>query len=193
MESADGPPAARRPLASRDTGLARALTRALLATPVTPNQISLISILFAALAGAAMLAAPARPLLWFAAAACIQCRRCAEVCPETVISAGRDHEVAAYSRDHDRDNGAATFTVRKDGMKVLVHRLEGQTLAGRIVEAEAYQGPEDRAAHSYAGRRTARTEVIIAVTKSMSRSISIGSDTTLTANSDAAADQTAGQ
>ena len=25
--------------------------------------------------------------------------------------------------------------------KVLVHRLEGQTLAGRIVDAEAYQGP----------------------------------------------------
>ena len=44
--------------------------------------------------------------------------------------------------------------------KVLVHRLEGQTLAGRIVEAEAYQGPEDRAGHSYAGRRTARTEVM---------------------------------
>ncbi|ADU14040.1 hypothetical protein [Asticcacaulis excentricus] len=31
--------------------------------------------------------------------------------------------IAAYSRDHDRHNGAATFTVRKDGMKVLVHRL----------------------------------------------------------------------
>lgn len=31
--------------------------------------------------------------------------------------------IAAYSRDHDRQNGAASFTVRKDGMKVIVHRL----------------------------------------------------------------------
>ena len=44
--------------------------------------------------------------------------------------------------------------------KVLVHEsIEGST-AGRIVETEAYRGPEDRAAHSSGGRRTARNEVM---------------------------------
>ncbi|MCC6764974.1 MAG: DNA-3-methyladenine glycosylase, partial [Deltaproteobacteria bacterium] len=32
--------------------------------------------------------------------------------------------------------------------------------AGRIVEVEAYRGPEDRAAHTAGGRRTARNEVM---------------------------------
>jgi beta-galactosidase len=31
--------------------------------------------------------------------------------------------IAAYSRDHDRKNGAASFIARKAGMRVLVHRL----------------------------------------------------------------------
>jgi DNA-3-methyladenine glycosylase len=44
--------------------------------------------------------------------------------------------------------------------KLLVHRTQQGLCAGRIVESEAYRGPEDRAAHSYAGRRTARTEVM---------------------------------
>lgn len=44
--------------------------------------------------------------------------------------------------------------------KVLVHVTEDGTTAGRIVETEAYRGPEDLAAHSAGGRRTKRTEAM---------------------------------
>ena len=43
----------RRPLASRETHWARSLTRWLAATSITPNQISMVSMLMAALAGVA--------------------------------------------------------------------------------------------------------------------------------------------
>ena len=54
-----------------------------------------------------------------------------------------------------------TITVARELLgKILVHKsIEGMT-AGRIVETEAYRGPEDRAAHSSEGRRTARNEVM---------------------------------
>lgn len=44
--------------------------------------------------------------------------------------------------------------------KILVKETAEGTAAGIIVETEAYIGPGDRAAHSFGGRRTARTEVM---------------------------------
>lgn len=41
----------------------------------------------------------------------------------------------------------------------LVHRVDGATRVGRIVEVEAYLGPKDLAAHTSKGR-TARTEAM---------------------------------
>lgn len=43
---------------------------------------------------------------------------------------------------------------------ILVHEINGQKLSAKIVEAEAYMGITDKAAHSYGGRRTPRVEVM---------------------------------
>ncbi len=54
-----------------------------------------------------------------------------------------------------------TLNVAKDLLgKILIHRIDGVEIAGRIVEAEAYIGAIDKAAHSYNNRRTTRTEVM---------------------------------
>jgi len=59
---------------------------------------------------------------------------------------------AFYSRSPD--------AVARDLLgKVLVSRIRGQLLAGRIVEVEAYFGKDDPAAHSAAGK-TARNAVL---------------------------------
>lgn len=64
----------RRPLATRDTAFARQLTQLLLRTPISPNQISLASIGFAAFGALALLFAPDRPWLFLLAAICAQLR-----------------------------------------------------------------------------------------------------------------------
>jgi DNA-3-methyladenine glycosylase len=46
--------------------------------------------------------------------------------------------------------------------KIVVTNFDNSLTAGRIVEAEAYNGPYDKAAHSYNNRRTKRTEVMFA-------------------------------
>ncbi len=53
------------------------------------------------------------------------------------------------------------LAVAPDLLGLHVVRDDGGVLrVGRIVETEAYMGPEDLAAHSAGGRRTARTEVM---------------------------------
>lgn len=58
-----------------------------------------------------------------------------------------------YNRD--------SVTVAKELLgKFLVHVVEGEELIGKIVEVEAYMGPDDKAAHSYNNRRTERNEIM---------------------------------
>lgn len=54
----------------------------------------------------------------------------------------------------------ATVVARDLLGKILIHQQGPLTTAGLIVETEAYQGPEDLAAHSSKGRRTPRNEVM---------------------------------
>ena len=71
-----------------------------------------------------------------------------------------DARVGKLGRDFfDRD----TVQVARDLLgKVLVRRIGGMTLSGRITETEAYVGRMDKACHAYGYKRTARTETLFA-------------------------------
>jgi DNA-3-methyladenine glycosylase len=72
---------------------------------------------------------------------------------ELKAPAGRVLDASFFERD--------TRQVARELLdKVLVREFDGQVLWGRLVEVEAYLGPDDLAAHSRGGRRTARTEVM---------------------------------
>ncbi|TAN31609.1 DNA-3-methyladenine glycosylase [bacterium] len=54
-----------------------------------------------------------------------------------------------------------TVAVARDLLgKVLVREIGGRMAWGRLVEVEAYLGPDDRAAHSFGGRRSPRNDVM---------------------------------
>jgi DNA-3-methyladenine glycosylase len=58
-----------------------------------------------------------------------------------------------------------TLQIARDllGKILVVPAATGERVSGMIVETEAYCGIEDKAAHSYKGRRTKRTETMFAV------------------------------
>lgn len=60
---------------------------------------------------------------------------------------------------------ADTLRVAREllGKRLVVPSESGARVSARVVEVEAYLGAEDRAAHSYGGRRTRRTETMFAV------------------------------
>lgn len=54
-----------------------------------------------------------------------------------------------------------TLTVAQDILgKILVREVNGVKIAGKIVEVEAYIGPDDKGAHTYGNKRTKRTEAM---------------------------------
>lgn len=101
---AETPGADRRPIKARDSGFARRLTALLLKTSITPNQISLLSIAFAAVGAAALYWAQHRPLLYLAALAGIQLRLLCNLLDGMVaVEGGRGSPVGAlYNEFPDR-------------------------------------------------------------------------------------------
>lgn len=94
---------ARRPIASRSSGWAIALSKRLAASSVTPNQISVASVAFAGL-GAALMLLWAHPVSWILAAACVQLRLVCNLLDGMVaIEGGRKSAVGAlYNEFPDR-------------------------------------------------------------------------------------------
>jgi DNA-3-methyladenine glycosylase len=71
----------------------------------------------------------------------------------TTVPAGRVLGREFFDRD--------TISVARDLLgKVLVREVDGKIMWGRLVEVEAYLGPDDLAAHSSGGRRSPRNEVM---------------------------------
>jgi len=66
--------------------------------------------------------------------------------------------------NHDFFTRKDTLRVGRDllGKLLVVPSADGRRVTGMIVETEAYLGEIDKAAHSYAGRRTARNEITYA-------------------------------
>lgn len=69
-------------------------------------------------------------------------------------------KAAKLSREFYRRSDVLTVSKELLGKLLVVPGSDGKRISGKIVEVEAYRGPEDRASHAYGGRRTKRTETM---------------------------------
>lgn len=67
------------------------------------------------------------------------------------------------SREFYTRSNVVTVARELLGKLLVVPAPNGKRVSGTIVEVEAYRGPQDRAAHSYGGRRTKRTETMYGI------------------------------
>lgn len=95
---------ARRPIKTRSAAWARALASRLARSSITADQISVSSMVFAALAGGAILAGASTPWAWLVAALCVQLRLIANLLDGMVaIEGGKKSAVGAiYNEVPDR-------------------------------------------------------------------------------------------
>jgi phosphatidylglycerophosphate synthase len=103
--TSDGSPtASRRPLASRSSGMAQQAVKLLLRTGITPNQISVLSIVVSFFGAFALLHAPQRPWLYLAVALAVQLRLVCNLLDGMVaVEGGRGTPVGAlYNEIPDR-------------------------------------------------------------------------------------------
>jgi DNA-3-methyladenine glycosylase len=73
------------------------------------------------------------------------------------------HELRKLPREFYTRSNVLTVARELLGKLLVVLATDGTRVSGLIVEAEAYRGPQDRAAHSYGGRRTKRTETMYGI------------------------------
>jgi phosphatidylglycerophosphate synthase len=94
----------RRPLKSRGNALVQAFVQALLKTNITPNQISVLSILFASLGAYMLLLAPKSAWLFLVTALCVQLRLLCNLLDGMVaVEGGRGSPVGSlYNEIPDR-------------------------------------------------------------------------------------------
>jgi DNA-3-methyladenine glycosylase len=67
---------------------------------------------------------------------------------------------AKLPRDFYTRPNVLTISRELLGKLLVVPDEQGKRVSGKIVEVEAYRGPQDRASHAYGGRRTKRTETM---------------------------------